>query len=173
MWQWLMTWRDKVRLQMKRARSSDAKRSTKELQVQTVVDDDWDNKNWPLHLPASSLSPVGDRAQVQGHVTGEGSDAELCYWLEGLCPLLQGHGRGFHQTCFLCQKCFKKRSDLNKHIALHHVFLGRPYRQFQPASRQVVSYVLMVAEISLHKELTSTFIVTFVVREPWVEGVTA
>ena len=35
-------------------------------------------------------------------------DAKLCYWLEGLCPLLQGHGRGSHQTCSLCQKCFKK-----------------------------------------------------------------
>ena len=94
------------------------------------------------------------------------ADAELCYWLEGLCPLLQGHGRGFHQTCLLCQKCFKKRSDLNKHIALHHVFLGRPYRQFQPASRQVVSYVLVVAEISSTRNSRPTFIVTFVVREP-------
>ena len=128
MWQWLMTWRDKVRLQMKRARSSDAKRSTKELQVQTVVDD-WDNKNWPLHLPASSLSPVGDR--VQGHGTGGRPDAKLYDWLKGPCPLLHGHGRGFRQTCFLCQKSFKKWSHLKIHIALHHVFFDRPYWQFQ------------------------------------------
>ena len=169
MWQWLMTWRDKVRLQMKRARSSDAKRSTKELQVQTVVDD-WDNKNWPLHLPASSLSPVGDR--VQGHGTGGRPDAKPCDWLKDPCPLLQAHGRGFRQTCFLCQKSFIMWSHLKIHIALHHVFFDRPIDSFNglTASGVLRAYGCWDQPI---RNLTSTIFVTFVVREPWVEGVTA
>ena len=130
MWQWLMTMKRQGEAPGEEGPFQRCKRSTKELQVQTVVDD-WDNKSWPLHLPASSLSPVGDR--VRGHGTGGRPDAKPYDWLKGLCPLLQGHGRGSRQTCFLCQESFKKRSDLNTHITLHHVFFDRPNWQFQSA----------------------------------------
>ena len=58
-------------------------------------------------------------------------DANPYDWLKDPCPLLHGHGRGFRQTCFLCQKSFIMWSHLKIHIALHQVFFDRPNWQFQ------------------------------------------
>ena len=76
-------------------------------------------------MRASMMSTSRANTDPPGPPIGP-SDVKLCHWLGGLCPVLQGPGRGSHQTCSLCQKCFISWSDLKYHITLHHVFFSRP-----------------------------------------------